>query len=126
MISVASRPSDKLVRFAAGINRGLSGGEAAKAAGYGAHVIGSPGQTLDRARTFGLILTVAEATAPIEAIRAACSLDDWADIAKKAVTDAKGGDAKARDWLSERVMGKVPQAFEADGEFVLRVEYAER
>jgi hypothetical protein len=36
------------------------------------------------------------------------SLRDWADIAKKAVEDAKGGDTAARNWLSLYLLGRDP------------------
>lgn len=112
---MASRPSDKLVRFAAGINRGLSGREAAKEAGYGSHVISTPGATLERARRAGLVLTIEEARAPLELIKAAVTPEDWTAITKKAVADAKEGDPVARAWLSDRLIGKPVQAIEHSG-----------
>lgn len=36
---------------------------------------------------------------------AGCSLDDWQAIVGRAVTDAKGGDAKAREWLARHLIG---------------------
>ena len=36
----------------------------------------------------------------------ACDLDTWKEIVARAVTDAKGGNAKARDWLSVYLLGK--------------------
>jgi hypothetical protein len=36
------------------------------------------------------------------------SLRDWADIATRAVEDAKGGDAAARTWLSLYLLGRDP------------------
>lgn len=33
--------------------------------------------------------------------------DDWAEVVAKAVTQAKDGDASARQWLSDRVMPRV-------------------
>ncbi len=38
------------------------------------------------------------------------TLDDWREIVMRAVADAKGGDAKAREWLSERLMGSEPSS----------------
>jgi len=34
---------------------------------------------------------------------------DWRDIVLKAVEQAKRGDSKAREWLSDRLMGKANQ-----------------
>jgi len=34
-----------------------------------------------------------------------CSVDDWVEIVRQAVTSAKAGDAKARDWLSQYMLG---------------------
>jgi pyridoxal/pyridoxine/pyridoxamine kinase len=34
---------------------------------------------------------------------------DWRDIVLKAIEQAKRGDPKAREWLSDRVMGKAGQ-----------------
>lgn len=36
---------------------------------------------------------------------AACTLDDWTEIVRRAVDDAKQGDAKARDWLASYMVG---------------------
>jgi hypothetical protein len=38
----------------------------------------------------------------------AVSLDDWRDIVRAAVTVAKQGDAKARDWLARHLLGENP------------------
>ena len=35
----------------------------------------------------------------------ACSLDDWAEIVEKMVTDAKAGDARAREVLLRYLVG---------------------
>lgn len=40
---------------------------------------------------------------------AGCSLEDWQAIVGRAVTDAKGGDAKAREWLARYLIG-TPEA----------------
>lgn len=112
---MASRPSDKLVRFAAGINRGLNGSDAAREAGYGEYTIRNPGPSLERARAAGLILTIAEATAPLEAIRAVVKPEDWRDVAVKALADAKAGDRNARQWLSDYLIGKAAQPVEHKG-----------
>ena len=36
--------------------------------------------------------------------------DAWAQICARAVEDAKGGDAKAREWLTRHCIGKEPQS----------------
>jgi hypothetical protein len=36
-----------------------------------------------------------------------CSIDDWQEICGRAVSDAKNGDAKAREWLGKHLMGAV-------------------
>jgi hypothetical protein len=38
----------------------------------------------------------------------ACSLVDWQEIVKKAVADAKTGNAKAREFLARYVLGAAP------------------
>jgi hypothetical protein len=42
----------------------------------------------------------------LDAMQVACSPEEWREIVGKAVTDAKNGDAKARDWLSNYLLGK--------------------
>jgi hypothetical protein len=39
------------------------------------------------------------------AMMAACPLEEWQAIVGRAVTDAKGGDAKAREWLGRYLVG---------------------
>lgn len=34
-----------------------------------------------------------------------CSTDDWAAIVKRAVSDAKNGNVKAREWLAGYLLG---------------------
>jgi len=41
----------------------------------------------------------------LRATLAGCSLEDWEAIVAKAVTDAKAGDAKAREWLGKYLLG---------------------
>jgi len=41
---------------------------------------------------------------------------EWAPIVRKAIEQAKGGDAIARNWLSERGYGKVAQAIVTENE----------
>ncbi len=43
------------------------------------------------------------------------SLEDWQAIVRKAVTDAKQGNAWARSWLGDYVLGKPPQILELRG-----------
>ena len=38
------------------------------------------------------------------------SIEDWAQICKRAVEDAKEGNAKAREWLTRYCLGKDPQS----------------
>lgn len=116
-------PSAKLVAFAAGVNSGKSGYEAAVSAGYAESTARVMTATLlERARTAGLVLTIAEATAPLDAIRAAVKPEDWTAIAQRALDDAKGGDRAARQWLSDYLIGKPSQPVEHAGklEFVFR------
>ena len=40
------------------------------------------------------------------------SLNDWRDIVKRAVGDAKRGDASARTWLSNYIIGQPKQTIE--------------
>ena len=40
----------------------------------------------------------------------ACPPETWRDVCLRAVQDAKGGDAKAREWLSRYLLGKEPQS----------------
>src|SRR5437016_5305664 len=46
----------------------------------------------------------------LAAFAEAVSLDDWREVVGKAVTDAKAGNAKARDWLSKYLLGDEPLA----------------
>jgi len=41
-------------------------------------------------------------------------LSDWRDIVRRAISDAKRGDAKARQWLSDYGIGKPAQRIEMD------------
>ena len=41
------------------------------------------------------------------------STGDWIEIIDKAVADAKAGDRAARDWISDRTIGKVANIVEA-------------
>ncbi len=45
----------------------------------------------------------------LAALSEACPPDTWREIVAKAVTDAKAGDAKARDWLASFLVGR-PEA----------------
>lgn len=54
-----------------------------------------------------------------EIMQTACSFSDWKEIVEKAVQQAKRGDAVARKWLSDNLMGVPVQRMEhtgADGE----------
>lgn len=48
-------------------------------------------------------------TAYLNVLMNACTLDDWREITMRAVSDAKDGDAKAREWLGRHVIG-MPKA----------------
>lgn len=117
--------SDRLVKFAAYVNAGKPEGEAARMAGYADATASTKlGPLRERARAAGLLLTIAEATAPLDAIRAAVSPADWTAIAQRALDDAKGGDKAARQWLSDYLIGKAAQPVEHKGklEFVFSYE----
>ena len=45
------------------------------------------------------------------AIGNAVSLEDWQAIVRRALDDAKNGDAKAREWLARYLLG-VPKCFD--------------
>lgn len=44
-----------------------------------------------------------------EIFREACTPADWQAICARAVSDAKQGDARARAWLGEYLIGRPPQ-----------------
>ena len=45
----------------------------------------------------------------------AVTFEDWADIVKKAVAQAKRGDSQARKWLSDNLIGLPVQKLEHTG-----------
>ena len=45
----------------------------------------------------------------LEITMSACTFKDWERIVKKAVTDAQRGDATARKWLSDYLIGSPQQ-----------------
>jgi hypothetical protein len=45
----------------------------------------------------------------LEVLASACSLDRWRKIVNRAVKDAVNGSAKAREWLGERLLGKLTE-----------------
>ena len=51
----------------------------------------------------------------LDATMAAVSLEDWTAIVRQAVTDAKAGDAAARKWLSDYLLGLPAQKVEHSG-----------
>jgi hypothetical protein len=51
----------------------------------------------------------------LKKLSASVTLADWKDICKKAVTDAKRGDPRARQWISEYLLGKPLQRNELTG-----------
>lgn len=42
----------------------------------------------------------------IDAMRDEVSVEDWRDIVRAVIENAKKGDAKARTWLSDHLLGK--------------------
>jgi hypothetical protein len=44
----------------------------------------------------------------LEALTSVVSLEDWRDIVRRAVRDARAGKAKAREWLARYCLGKNP------------------
>lgn len=44
----------------------------------------------------------------LRATSAACSVEDWTQIVARAVTDARAGNAKAREFLAKYVLGSAP------------------
>ena len=44
-----------------------------------------------------------------------CTAEDWEKIVKSAVTFAKAGDGKAREWLSNYILGKPIERTEISG-----------
>ena len=44
----------------------------------------------------------------LAAIGEVVSIDDWREIASRAVADAKSGDARAREWLGRYLVGDRP------------------
>ncbi len=44
----------------------------------------------------------------LDVVMNACDLDTWRKIVARAVADALQGDAQARKWLSDYVLGKPP------------------
>ena len=46
----------------------------------------------------------------LKKIRTSITLTEWRDIVKKAIEDARRGDYKARQWLSDYLIGKPKQA----------------
>lgn len=72
-----------------------------------------------------MIATVEDAREPLEAMRDAVSAEDWAAIATKAVEDAKAGDAQARTWLRDTLLGRPATKVDAtlDHRTVIAFEY---
>lgn len=48
------------------------------------------------------------------------TLKDWREIVKKAIDQAKRGDSRARQWLSDYLAGKPIQPIEGDFDNVVR------
>ena len=62
----------------------------------------------------------------LKKISSSVTLTEWREIVKKAVQQAQKGDARARQWLADYLVGKPVQGVELDqiGEILFRVEYA--
>jgi hypothetical protein len=58
----------------------------------------------------------------LAALAEAVSLEDWREVAARAVADAKHGNAKARDWLSKHLLGDEPLALVELSEELERVK----
>jgi len=60
-----------------------------------------------------------------EIMQTACSFKEWRAICKKAVEQAKRGDATARKWLSDNLIGVPKQRMELSGpdEGKITIEY---
>lgn len=100
-------PSTRLVAFALAVNGGATAPEAARAAGYTESTAKQRTALLLRqAREAGMIATPQDARAPLEAMREAVSAEDWTAIAMRAVQDARAGDAQARQWLRDTLLGR--------------------
>lgn len=100
-------PSPRLLAFALAVNRGATANDAAREAGYSpTYALRQSGLLLEQARKRGLIATVEDARAPLEAMREAVSAEDWTAIAMRAVQDARAGDAQARQWLRDTLLGR--------------------
>lgn len=58
---------------------------------------------------------------------AAVSATEWREIIRRAVEQAKRGDPRAREWLSDYLMGKPPQQVDigSDGMIEFVVRYAD-
>ena len=63
----------------------------------------------------------------LQVCESTCTFDVWREIVMKAVEQAKRGDARARQWLSDYLMGKpisMVMAVQEKQENVLIVKYA--
>lgn len=61
----------------------------------------------------------------LKKISSSVTLTEWREIVKKAVEQAKRGDAKARQWLSDYLVGKPVQGVDLTSDNIVRflVEY---
>lgn len=64
----------------------------------------------------------------LRALSSRVSAADWKEIIDRAIADAKDGDYKARQWLSDYLIGKPVQSVDmaASGEVILKVIRVER
>lgn len=63
----------------------------------------------------------------LKKISSSVTMAEWHDIIKRAVVDAKRGDAKARQWLSDYLVGKPVQGIDLEHDGVIKfiVDYAD-
>lgn len=108
--------SDKLVKFAAGLNAGKSAPDAAKLAGYSPSYADRNGGYLTRqAREAGLLMSEDAVKRAAELVESElANEEDLRDMLRALKTAAKGGDISAlRTWF-ERLFGGVPQSVRLD------------
>ena len=62
-----------------------------------------------------------------EIMQSACTFKEWRIIVQRAVEDAQKGDAAARKWLSDYLLGPPPQKLDVmqSGEVTINVVYGD-
>lgn len=118
--------SDKLLRFAAGINAGKTGKQAALDAGYAKSTAdtGVAG-LLERARAESLILTEAEVLDVLDMFRHTILGEDGGEGLRRAwqvqLARAQSGDNGAMRLIMEYLAGKPGQSLTVDAEHTIEV-----